>query len=56
MFFKIVGIQKEKCTECGGSVFVDPIKKENDIAGYRITCGKCGKEFSEDEWPPPEEE
>jgi len=51
MIFRDVGIQKEKCPKCGGTVFCDPT-----ATGYRIICGTCWKEFPENEWPPPKEQ
>ncbi len=54
MIFRNTGTQKEKCPDCGGTVFCDPIGKKSDIlTGYTITCGNCGREFYESEWPPP---
>jgi len=53
MIFKNVGIQKDVCPACKGSVFCDPIEKDGVIVAYKIVCGNCGKEFDESEWPPP---
>lgn len=56
MFFGKVGLQKEKCPECGGDVYCDPVEKDEEIISHKIICGKCGKEFKENEWPPPKKE
>lgn len=56
MIFRNTGLQKEKCPDCKGMVFCDPIGKDGSIIAYKIICSGCGKTFDENEWPPKPQE